>query len=728
MGAGLVVAAISFALFQQPDSATYDSPATRDLIARGMARHRAQDSSVADYQASIRYRLSFSLGRRRWANVPTLGVEEQEARIAWQRPNDLRVDFVGQRARARNPDWDLNSTFDEPWFVPRGLGDSVRTFGADFPERAALHPLAADGPDWYLYRTEDSVTIRTPAGRPIRLTAVRVAPRRPGGALIAGRMWLDTESGEVVRLAFRYVGTDLWVSPEDETHKDSSQATKANRLINRILSIDSDLEYALLEGKYWMPYRQILSGRVQIPFIGDYVVPFEAVTSFRDYQINTGKKIAFTLPAPDTSYRRTVAGRRARRDSLEAERKREPGGDDGQRHDHAGYAPGGRYEIHRPPRDSLKRYAEWGDTLKLELAPEDDRRVKEVQDDLARMVDRLPNDITGLRGMGFGYERLADILRYNRVSGWSGGLGYQVPLGSSFSTLYGTARYGASDHRITARLSFIRDAPGGRLTVSAYRDLTDVDPFSKGLTFGNSIRAIFEARDEADYYLASGAAITHESSLGRGVDLTVGLRGEHQESVVRRAKSGVNDFFFGDGLFPANPPIDAGDFLGASVKVDGLTGRTRWSVALDGLAGRVDQGARFHASARQPFLGRRGFVVRGAAGVGVGPAIAQLAYRAGGQGTVRGFDYGTERGPAFWSVQTDFSPLRGTIRPVLFIDAGQAGPFNDLTRQPVMVGGGVGLSALAGLIRLDLSRRLVDQPALRARGGFRVDIVFGAAR
>jgi hypothetical protein len=65
---------------------------------------------------------------------------------------------------------------------------------------------------------------------------------------------------------------------------------------------------------------------------------------------------------------------------------------------------------------------------------------------------------------------------------------------------------------------------------------------------------------------------------------------------------------------------------------------------------------------------------------------------------------------------------------VLFADAGQAGVLGSLSRQPLLVGGGVGLSALAGLIRLDLSRRLTSHAAFNSRGGWRVDLVFGAVR
>src|ERR1041384_6366477 len=76
-------------------------PAARELITRAAARHRVQDSSVADYRARLRYRLTVSFGRRRWGNAPPFAAEEQEATIAWKLPNDLRVDIGGRGVKVR---------------------------------------------------------------------------------------------------------------------------------------------------------------------------------------------------------------------------------------------------------------------------------------------------------------------------------------------------------------------------------------------------------------------------------------------------------------------------------------------------------------------------------------------------------------------------------------------------------------------------------------------------
>ena len=158
MGANLLVLLSIAAPLQSPPPDTtppYSSPAVQQLVERAMARRRASDSLVRDYQATIRYRLSVGVGRRVWSKVPASAVEEQVARVQWQQPNDLRVDVIGRRFQTRNRTLQLSSVWDRPWFVPRGVDDSVRIFSNDFPAtgRAAsarelgprVVPLRPDG-------------------------------------------------------------------------------------------------------------------------------------------------------------------------------------------------------------------------------------------------------------------------------------------------------------------------------------------------------------------------------------------------------------------------------------------------------------------------------------------------------------------------------------------------------------------------------------------------------
>ena len=716
MGTSFVTALLLTLVAQAPSpdsSSPYNSPAVQHLVERAMARRRAADSAVSDYRARIHYRLAVGLGRRRWARVPTSAVEEQVADVQWQRPNDLRVDVIGRRARSRS-EIRLSSVWDRPWFVPRSVDDSVRIFSDEFPATGALHPLAPEAPAWYRYGLAGDLSVTPGQGGTLRLLQVEVTPRRTGLALVAGEMWIDSASAEVVRFAFRYVGTGLWVRPEGSERSDSSSARLINRIANQIVSIDADLEYGLQDGRFWMPYRQVVSGRVRIPLVSDVVIPFRAVTTFDDFEINTGRPITFELPLSPDRPDSVEARRAARRDSLRAERRSDGDTDSLRAWHYADRWAGGRYELHRPSNDSLGRFREWTDSLTLEAAPADMARARGVEAELARLAERLPDSVTGQRAHGIGYERLTDAMRYDRVQGLSLGLGYRVRVpGLAFTGLYASARYGFSDERVTGRASLVRDAPEGRLTVSGTRDVVNVDPFAPSPGFGNTLNALFVSHDDGDYALVHGGSAMYEMSLATGLELAVGARYERQSSVARAAQSEVNDFLGGAGLFPPNPPVNEGRFGGGFVRLVGVEG-VQWRATADVLGGGGTTTGRVYGEVRHGIGGRRGATIRLKTGIATRPTLRQSAFRLGGIGTVRGHEYGERRGQAFWATQVDVAPLSGRLRPVVFLDAGQAGGAGSLFSGRVLVGAGAGVSLFGGLVRFDVSRSLApDRPRLR---------------
>jgi hypothetical protein len=338
-------------------------------------------------------------------------------------------------------------------------------------------------------------------------------------------------------------------------------------------------------------------------------------------------------------------------------------------------------------------------------------------------VDSLPPDITGERAQGISFEKPADPLRFDRIQGWSFGLGYRLRIpGIEFGGVQGTIRYGISDDRVTGRLSFLRDAPTARIAVSGYRDVVDVDPVSRGQTVGNTINAIFAAHDNADYMLATGASGAFSTPLPTGWVLGISARVERQRNVLREADSDVNDFFGGDGLFPENASIFEGTFAGGAVNLSSNIG-PRWYVTVDALGGEGLLTGRIFGEIRQAFGGARGATIRAKAGFATDSDLPQMEFRAGGINTVRGFDYGVMRGRAFWAAQLDVAPIRGRIRPVLFADAGRAAEPGDLFEGRVLVGAGAGISLFGGLLRFDLSRRLSP-----GNGTLRFDVTAGAPR
>ena len=465
-----------------------------------------------------------------------------------------------------------------------------------------------------------------------------------------------------------------------------------------------------------MPHRQVISSRVRLPMVSDVVIPFRAVTTFEEFEINTGRPVAFDLLLPAVSDPDSVrAIRKARRDSLRAGRDASPEGADGLRSwSYADRWAGGRYELHRPSNDRSA-----GSAAGSTRSPSTPIRWRhggpgKPSRSWRGWPRRCPTRLTGRRAHGIAYERLTDAFRYDRVQGLSLGLGYRVRVpGVSFSGLYATARYGFSDDRVTGRLSLVRDAPDGRLVVSGYRDVMNVDPFAPAPGIGNTLNALFVAHDDGDYAMAHGVSAGYETSLRTGLDLAVGARYERQTSVARAAASGVNDFLGGSGDFPPNAPVDEGRFVGGHVRLSGA-GAFRWHATADVLGGEGTTTGRLFGEIRRSVGKRQGVTVRVKGGVATEPTLRQTAFRLGGVGTVRGHDYGARRGQAFWSAQLDVTPLPGRLRPVLFADAGQAGSAEGLFSGRVLAGAGVGLSLFGGLLRFDLSRAVSpDDPGVR---------------
>jgi hypothetical protein len=492
------------------------------VVVRAATHYQAQDTTVSAYTARIRYRLSVGLPGRRWAQPPTASVEEQVGTVAWQRPNDLRISMEGRRHRSLVEGMDLSSSFSRPWFVPRGAGDSLRIFSDDFPATGALHPLARGAERLYHYDLMDSVSAALPGRPPLRLYQVQVIPKHAAPALVAGQLWIDASTYDVVRFSFRYVGTGLFVAP-DSAGGDSSSARRVNRFANRYITIDVDLEYGQQDGRYWMPFRQTIAGTFTIPLTRGKVIPFQASTEFSDYEIGL-----------------------AHLDSLDR-----PGGQVVK-----GDWRGGSYEIRRPPDSLFDNYAGWTDSLRLDHDPEREARMRGMVADLARIIEELPDDMTDRRAVSFGYERTSDAVQYNRVQGLSLGLGARLSVPSMpFTNIFPTVRYGFSDERVTGRLALVHDGPTGRFTFAGYHDVADVDPFSPGRALANSASALFTAHDYGDYFLATGGEANFVTAVSLGTDLDISLRGERQRSMGREARSWLNDQLGGDGLMPLNPPV-----------------------------------------------------------------------------------------------------------------------------------------------------------------------------
>lgn len=703
----------------------YADSATAVLVTTARQRHLRQDSLVRDYRALVTTRFDASAGASRFARLTPLLAHESVARATWRHPNDLKVEVLGARTKSQLERFlprdagvqDENvrvSLSDRPWFVPRALGDSVRLLGV--PETAALHPLAPEAEAFYDYAIVDSVSMFLP-GRTIRAIAIRVRPRRLGPSLVAGDMWVDAETADVVRLMVTFVGEYLWDAPdEDDSAADSAKARKDSKQAQQILTVQADLEYSLHENLYWMPYRQVLTITAEIDILLRVALPARVITTFSEYAINTDVPLVFDVPldywADSTSPQRYCP----RCDEDRSQRSAEAVG-----YARSGSWDQGRWEMVRPPNDSLDAYA-WKDSLSLTVDPATEAHLRQSVADLARLKEDLPPDLLLRRRFGLAWETAADLARFNRVQGLSLGLGFKVRPRIPFTTVVLSGRFGFSDARVTGSVLWRRDAPGGLFEGRAFHHVVETEPWTRGQSIGNTLNAAFAAHDDADYYLATGAGIAFIPYYGTLGDVEFRVGAERHRTMDAVATSGLNDLLGGSGVFPANTAIAPGDYLRASIRPTRRLGWTKLTLGIEGLVSDSLAGGRGWFTLEVPFraLERSGTLTL-RTGYALGDSLPQLQFRAGGPFTVRGYDYGYRRAAGGWSAQLDWAlRRRGFIwTPVVFADVGdtyRSGPFKPL----VGVGGGV--SFLGGIARVNAAW------PLNSESGFRFDLLFRAPR
>jgi hypothetical protein len=711
-----------------PDSA-YRDAATAAVVARGRERHLRQDSLVADYRARVGTRFTLGAGRSRFSGLTTLLAHESVARVAWRAPNDLKIEIQGTRTavplvkllraagiKVDDSEGELEEELqsdvwlDRPWFVPRALSDSIHLMGV--PEMGALHPLALGAESFYRYAVTDSLILET-RDRRVRAIGVRVEPRQSGPSLVAGDMWLDADTGDLVRLRVMFVGEYIWEIPDRDTPADSAEARRANSYARRFVTAETELEYALHDERFWLPYRQAVFMTLRLPFFASATFPVRAVTTFSDYQVNTRAPIGFAIPES-----RLDSAPGKRRGSVRICVGCEPDSARGGGPDSAGYHRGsrwggGRWEITVPPAESLRAHV-WDAPMVIEADEATEQRLAEAGAALARLAEELPDEVVGRRRFGLAWERFADVFRFNRVQGVSLGVGAAVRPRMTFTSMLASVRFGLSDHRVTGSLAWRWDGPEARVDITGYRAIREVEPWG-ALGFGASLNAVFAAHDDADYLLAEGGGMELTPNRGVARDTRLGVFVERHRSIAAAAGSSVNDALGGDGVFPANPPVAEGVFLRVGAGRTDRAGPLELRTAADLLTGEGQAAVRATAVARfgSTVLGHP--LLLGATGGGLlGDDLPQMRFRVGGPRTVRGSDYGARTGRGFWAAQVDIGMLsHGVLMPMVFADVGDIIP----TGTP-LVSAGVGLSVLAGLIRLDVSK------GLQPRGDPRVDLVF----
>ena len=307
----------------------------------------------------------------------------------------------------------------------------------------------------------------------------------------------------------------------------------------------------------------------------------------------------------------------------------------------------------------------------------------------------------------------SDLLRFNRVEGFSAGVSVSQVLGAGY-TLNAVGRIGHADLHANGELSLARSNGARTVTATVYHRLAATNPeWGGGLSLGPSLPAFIYGRDEGFYYRTMGAELGERRERRRGaLEYTLFLERQWTAGDTNVVNTFSLARLIADRRFRRNFESEGLSVTGVSgmysrVLLDRPQG-LRVTTVLNGEAGTgTFQYARASVEGTATrVVGWFSTALSGAIGSSVGDVPRQRGWFVGGVRTVRGQIAGTQDGDAFWLGRAEVGTKQGFFRPVGFFDVGWAGSREAFAKVQPQRGAGVGIGVLDGLIRVDFSRGL----------------------
>ena len=609
------------------------------------------------------------------------------------------------------------------------FGENGHLATAEVDDRAIVHPIAEGAEAYYTYRTGDAMAIRlAEAQGTVRLREVIIESREPKWNGIVGSFWFDEATGQLARAAYRLSAPmDIWqvaTESDGEDPRDDIPIWVLPMISPMSANVSAiTIEYGLHEGRFWLPRVQLAEGKARA---GMMHIPFKFEEKFRYASVN-GDAMDSLPPAGllEPWRRRDVADSlvmgldSAAADSVRREFRKRRRQNQCQTSD-TRVTASDRYDGAVAVATRIPC-----DTALLSRSPDLPPSIYDEGEEIfgsADMKDLMSTLSIGLQP-GWGPQRPEIMwareraqVRYNRVEGFSAGVGVRQVLGQGF-TAEGLVRLGHADLQPNAEL-LLQQAYGGQaIQYGLYRRLESASDWGTPFGFGASLSTLLFGRDEGFYYRTAGAEVV--GNFDRGSLLTLRLFAEdHRDADVETHFSLANAI---NGLrMIDNIEAEEGVLVGASL-------RARGSRGLDPQGFRAHSDFRLELAQRDDGYGRaamdvtlsRGFgryaaAITGGGGASVGDLPVQRLWFLGGSQTVRGQRAGTAAGNAYWLGRAEVGTSFTLARPVVFSDVGWAGD-RTAWRNPgqPLSGAGVGVSLLDGMVRFDLSRGIAPRQDVR---------------
>ena len=431
---------------------TWNDPRTTALVQRATERRLSQiaDTALVDYKATAHGYVTFlaQFGEGFPEPPKIVKADELGLEVYWRAPDLSKQRIMGRRDTLLLPT-DINYHRDHLGIVQNNFRNLIR-IGEGDEVKDVPHPLSPTGLEVYDFAIRDSLQIRL-ADRVLDVYEVRVRPRDDRQPRTVGAVYIDRETGEVVRMAFSF--------------------TRAALLDKDLEDVSVVLENALIEGRFWLPRRQ----EIEIRRTGSWLdYPARGIIRGRweicCYEVNTG------IPASIFT---------------------------------------GPEIVMAPPADRAAHPFPFVghvlDSLPPDVRALTDADVKKVQDEARALVREAA--LARTRSFAFSARHVSDIARFNRVEGLALGTGFLQRLGAGFAVAT-SGRYGFSDDEFKGRGAIeYSTGAGSRIAIAAERQYRDVGDEQETSLVRNTLAAQEFGSDYTDTYDAR--TISLSGSLAR---------------------------------------------------------------------------------------------------------------------------------------------------------------------------------------------------------------------
>jgi hypothetical protein len=694
---------------------------------------------VVRYTAVIKQRIA--AGIRTPLKDRTLYRNESAVRAFWDRDHDAILQVMGARAQYPGRDIEMEES-DDPlrWmddlamdnpFEPGGdrllfgLSDESAQEMSD-PDESDFwlaHPLAPGADTLYRFQSGDTLTLSLPDGRRLLTVKMDVIPREADVHRIAGTLWIEPETGALVRAVYQ-LSRELDVMrdiPDVREEEEAGEFDMVPGLLKPwIFTMDLvAIEYSLWDFRVWLPRSMRVQGEVKVgvmkmPIAFDLSYELESVTLEEDLD-----------EPPEAGLRERHFESRAEAMAFIASLLGEEGGVTYEHLEGVTRGSGNRDSRFIVPEDPsiLQESPELPPPIWAE-APGFASH-EELEEMVRTLADLPPIPTQGVPWQAnWGWAR-HDLIRYNRVEGPAVGGRFEAEVGSFMGpvNVEATGFFGFGDLEPKARLTMERRSVLRRWWVSGYRELRATERGGRYLGFGNSLGALMFGRDDGEYYMATGADFVWRPPEAQRESFRLRLYAERQDSVGLGTDFSLIHAFEDDWDFRSNVMAQRLEEVGGELTLSPWWG-TDPLAAQAGLELYGQGGAWRHPDSASVTgdYGRLSGVLRVAVplaeatwrvgleaggGTSWGDVPRQRNWFLGGPGTLRGYGASVLSGSSFVRGRLEVARTYSqALTMSLFGDLGWAGEREAFDSGDFLYGTGVGVSLLDGLVRMDLSRGL----------------------